>query len=58
MTNFLNPADRFATRMKASMRKEGDHDEDVEGQQNLFVDGADVNLEKKGKNSINFPIRV
>jgi len=47
MSNFLNPADRFATRMKASMRKGGDVDEETEAQQNLFVDGANVELQKQ-----------
>lgn len=47
MKAYLNPHDRFATRMKASMNRPDPH---VEEQNALFVDGGHVDLNKeKGK---------
>ena len=48
MKSYLNPNDRFATRMKASMSRSKAQANQVDfDQQNLFVDGADVNLTKE-----------
>jgi len=48
MKSYLNPNDRFATRMKASMSRSKAQVNQVDiDQQNLFVDGADVNLTKE-----------
>ena len=50
MKSYLNPHDRFATRMKASVGGgRGDVDAEAEAQQNLFVDGANVDINKAGK---------
>lgn len=47
MKSYLNPHDRFATRMKASMRKSGaDVSAEQLEQNNLFVDSGNVDLEK------------
>ena len=46
MKSYLNPHDRFATRMKASMTKSSSLAQPGSSaeQENLFVDGANVNL--------------
>ena len=47
MKEFLNPTDRFAARVKASLKKEGEEqDADLAAQQQMFVDGANVDLNK------------
>lgn len=44
----MNPHDRFATRMKASMTKSGAQiSSQDQAQQNLFVDGANVDLKNE-----------
>jgi zinc transporter ZupT len=50
MKSYLNPHDRFATRMKASMRGSNAAAENGDGeQQNLFVDKSNVDLERQGE---------
>ena len=48
MKSYLNPHDRFAERMRASMSKKSDAevDDDAAAQQHLFVDGANVDLKQ------------
>ena len=47
MKSYLNPHDRFATRMKASMTgSQAQANENADAQANLFVDGSNVDLEK------------
>jgi len=49
MKSYLNPHDRFAQRMKASMRgSKAETSAEAQQQQNLFVDSGNVDLEKNG----------
>lgn len=52
MKSYLNPHDRFAQRMKASMRgSKAETSAEAQQQQNLFVDSGNVDLEKNGDES-------
>ena len=52
MKSYLNPHDRFATRMKASMQgSQANVNEADAQQQNLFVDSGNVDLNKKEEES-------
>jgi|Transcript_1725 zinc transporter ZupT len=54
MKSYLNPHDRFATRMRASMKKSGAAiDDDTAAQQHLFVDGANVDLKDQMQVGLN-----
>lgn len=49
MKSYLNPHDRFATRMKASMHGSQAASGETSQQQALFVDSGNVDLEKDGE---------
>jgi hypothetical protein len=50
MKNYLNPHDRFATRMKASMSRGGAAEDSSTAEQNaLFVDGGHVDIDKPNR---------
>lgn len=50
MKSYLNPHDRFAQRMRASMKR-SQADASGDGQQQIFVDSGNVDLEKNGEES-------
>lgn len=54
MKSYLNPNERFATRMKASLSKERTASEtgDDEAQEALFVDNANYNLGKSSRTTV------
>lgn len=52
MKDLLNPNDRFATRMKASLSKDNKPGEVGDEQQQMFVENTNIALSNDGKNNV------